>query len=281
MNKLIPFLWKLFYFLIFIILIKVLGNLFGIQLEHKYVWFNFIFMGIPVLLLIIHSFITLSVFRSLIFIFLASGIGALMEYIGMRNGTFFGGHYIYKPQLTIFTVPISVIFYWAVFIYTGYCLTNSFIYWLNKSKPNLKNKNIFLLFLTILLDGYFVTAIDLFMDPIAVKSGSWKWLDGGPYFGIPIGNFIGWFIVTIMVVGIFRTYEYFFPKKESGYNKSTFIIPVLGYGIMSISYFFLALNFNQTLAIVGLLFMFPQIIANLILFKKYKLNNKHLSDYKY
>lgn len=275
MNKLTSHLWNLFYFLILIILIKVGGNFFGIQLEHKYSWFHFIFLSIPVLLLVIHSFITLSIFRSILFILLASGIGTFMEYIGMRNGTFFGGHYIYKLQLTLFTVPVSVIFYWAVFIYTGYCLTNSFIYWLNKSKPNLKNKNIFLLFLTILLDGYFVTAIDLFMDPIAVKSGSWKWLEGGPYFGIPIGNFIGWFIVTLMVVGIFRTYEYFFPKGEKEIDKSIFIIPVLGYGIMSVSYFFLAFNFNQTLAIVGLLFMFPQTIANLILFNKYKLNSKH------
>ena len=271
MNKLIPFLWKLFYFLIFIILIKVLGNFFGVQLEHKYVWFNLIFMGIPVLLLMIHSFITLSVSRSFLFIFLASGIGAFMEYVGMQNGAFFGGHYVYKPQLTLFTVPISVIFYWAVFIYTGYCLTNSFLYWLKTSKPNFKNKNIFLLIFAVLLDGYFVTAIDLFMDPIAVKSGNWKWVEGGLYFGIPIGNFIGWFIVTTIVVSIFRIFEYFFPKKEK-FSKSIFVIPVLGYGMMAISYFLLALNFNKTLALIGLLFMLPQTIINLIMFSRYKIN---------
>ncbi len=118
------------------------------------------------------------------------------------------------------------------------------------------------------------------MDPVAVKFGSWKWIGGGSYFGVPIGNFIGWFIVTIMVVGIFRTYEYFFPKKEATFNKSIFIIPVLGYGIMSISYFFLALNFNYTLAIIGSVFMLPQVIFNLILFSKYKFNIKHQISYK-
>lgn len=271
MNKTESFLWKLFYFLILIILVKVIGNFFGVQLEHKYSWFNFIFLGIPVMLLIVHSLITLSKFRSAFFILLAATVGTLMEYIGLKYGTFFGGNYIYKTQLTLFTVPVSVIFYWAVFIYTGYCLTNSFIYWLKKEKPNYKNKSIFLLILSILSDGYFVTAIDLFMDPIAIKSGSWTWLDGGPYFGIPIGNFIGWFIVTIIVVSIFRTFEYFFPKKEM-FNKSIFIIPVLGYGAMAISYFLLALNFNKTLATVGLLFMLPQTIINLIMFCRYKIN---------
>ncbi len=128
MSKSESFLWKLFYLLIFLIIVKVIGNFFGVQLEHKYTWFNFIFLGIPVLLLIIHSFITLSVSRSILFVLLASSIGTIIEYIGLRDGIFFGGHYIYKPQLTLFTVPISVIFYWAVFIYTGYCLTNSFLY---------------------------------------------------------------------------------------------------------------------------------------------------------
>lgn len=271
MNKTESLLWKLFYFLIFIIFVKVIGNFFGVQLEHKYSWFNFIFLGIPVALLVVHSIITLSKFRSALFILLASSVGTIMEYIGLRDGTFFGGHYIYKPQLTLFTVPVSVIFYWTVFIYTGYCLTNAFLYWLKIQKPNIKNKNIFLLILTILLDGYFVTAIDLFMDPIAVKSGSWKWIEGGSYFNIPIGNFIGWFIVTIIVVSVFRTFEYFFPQKET-FNKSIFIIPVLGYGSMAISYFLLALNFNKTLAIVGLLFMLPQTIINLVLFNRYKFN---------
>lgn len=224
------------------------------------------------MLLIVHSLITLSKSRSVFFILLAAGVGTLMEYIGLKYGTFFGGNYVYKTQLTLFTVPLSVIFYWAVFIYTGYCLTNSFLYWLKKEKPNYKNKKISLLTLSILLDGYFVTAIDLFMDPIAVRSGSWKWLEGGPYFGIPIGNFIGWFIVTIIVASIFRTFEYFFPGKEV-FNKSIFIIPVLGYGVMTLSYFVLALNFNQVLATVGLFFMLPQTIINLIMFSRYKINN--------
>jgi putative membrane protein len=84
-----------------------------------------------------------------------------------------------------------------------------------------KNKNIIILF-TILLDGLVVVALDLFMDPIAVKSGDWTWLEGGPYFGIPIGNFIGWFFVVVLAMGTFRAVEYFFPRKEIKYNKSIY-----------------------------------------------------------
>ena len=269
MNKVSSCLWALFYLIIFLVLLKVVGGIFGIQFEQRYTWFNIVFLGIPVVSLILHSFITLSISRSLLFMALAASIGTIMENIGLRDGVFFGGHYVYGPQLTLFTVPFSVILYWIVFIYTGYCVTNAFLYWLKKSKPTVKNKGIFLLIVTIILDSYFVTAIDLFMDPVAVQFGHWRWIEGGPYFGVPIGNFIGWFVVVIMVVGIFRTFEYVSPKKEGPFDKSIFVIPVLGYGVMSILFLIMSLSFNTTLAIIGSLFMMPQIVVNLILFKKY------------
>lgn len=271
MNRIVRIIWLIFYLLILVIIIKVLGNIFGIQFEHKYSWFRILFLGLPVIILFVHSFITLSLPRSLFFIFLAMASGTFFEYVGLRDGTFFGGNYVYKLQSTLFNVPVSVILFWAVFIYTGYCLTNSFLYWLKIKKPNIKKNNIFLLLFTILLDGYFVTAIDLFMDPIAVKSSSWKWLESGEYFGVPIGNFIGWLIVTITVVGIFRIFEYCFPNKERTFNKSVMLIPVLSYGLLAVSFIFSSLNFNITnLAIIGSLFMIPQVIINLLLYIKWK-----------
>ncbi len=271
MKKLEDLLWKVFFFLIFIIAIKIARDLRGINFEEDYFWFRLLFFGLPVVILILHSLIALSLKRSILFIFLAASIGTIMEYIGLKDGTFFGGHYIYKSQITLFNVPINVILFWAVFIYTGYSITNSFLFWLKREKPNFKTRNFWLLLSTIAFDGLVVVALDLFMDPIAVKSGSWKWLEGGQYFGVPIGNFIGWFIVTIIVTTIFRILEYFFPEKETNYNKSIFIIPVLGYGLLALSFCFKAINFQiYDLAILGSLFMFPTIIVNLFFFRKYK-----------
>ncbi len=270
MNKIEKPLWLLFYFLIFTIILKIIVNFLGIQFEDQFQWFEYIFLGVPVILLIFHSIISLGFTKGIFFIILATATGTLFEHIGLRDGVFFGGHYVYRNQSTLFNVPITVILFWAVFIYTGYCLTNSFLLWLKLKKPNIKTENIWLALLLILLDGYFVVAIDFFMDPIAVKSGSWQWLEGGPYFGIPWGNFLGWFLVAVIVSGIFRIFEYFFPKKEEKFNKSIFIIPVLGYGIMAISFIFTAFEFNlSALAIIGSLFMIPQVIVNLLLFKSF------------
>ncbi|MEK7633532.1 MAG: carotenoid biosynthesis protein [Patescibacteria group bacterium] len=261
--------WKIFFLLVTISALKLFGTFYGINLE-RYGLFKIIFLSFPVLLLLFHSIITLLTKKAIFFILLASTVGFLMERLGLKTGTIFGGHYVYRSdQLAISNVPLSVVFYWAVFIYTGYCVVTSFLYWSDLKKPNIKLKNFWLVPLLVFIDGLVVTAIDLFMDPLQVKTGSWTWLDGGPYFGVPIGNFIGWFIVTVMVTGLFRTFEYFFPTKKEEFNKSIFIVPVLGYGFLALSFALSAIKYQMlNLAIIGSLLMLPTVILNLFLFFK-------------
>lgn len=38
---------------------------------------------------------------------------------------------------------------------------------------------------------------DLSMDPLrATVEGRWIWIDGGAYLGVPVSNYVGWFLVT-------------------------------------------------------------------------------------
>lgn len=264
--------WRVFYLLLIVIFIKVIGRVIGLSLDENK-WFEILFLGLPLVLLVLHSLFTLSTFRALFFLILASSTGWIAEVWGLNAGTFFGGHYIYKSQQTaILSIPLAVILYWAAFIYTGYSIVNSFFYWLNKQKPNIKQKNLWVLVAAILLDGWIVVAIDLFMDPLQVKGGNWQWLEAGPFFGVPTGNFIGWFTVTIIVTGIFRSLEYFFPAKEEKYDKAIFIIPVIGYGALAIYFAIHAVMFQMPdLAVIGCLLMFPTFIINLFLFRKWKM----------
>lgn len=172
-----------------------------------------------------------------------------------------------------FTVPLEVILYWYVFIYVGYCITNSFLFWQGKNKPSRNRKSGFLLLLLVLFDSLIVVAIDLFMDPIKVKQGSWTWLDDGPYFGIPIGNFIGWILVVIIATGLFRVFEYFKPRQITNELKNTFMIPVLGYGLLYLSFLISAIKFEMMgLILIGSVAMLPLVLANLILFQKCRLS---------
>ena len=218
------------------------------------------------MLLILHSFWTLGAVRASVFILIAMVVGLLFEIWGLTSGVVFGGRYIYEQSsLMLFDVPYIVPIYWAVFVYTSYCISNSFLFWMNKNKPTKQYNNFLLIPLLMFFDGIFTVIIDLIMDPLQVKAGAWTWLDGGPYFGIPIGNFIGWFIVTIIITGIYRLLEYYYPKVMY-INKSVFLIPVLGYFGLSMSFMIIALNYNfRTLGFLSLILMLPVIIINIVL----------------
>jgi uncharacterized membrane protein len=264
-------LWTLLLIDLFAIVINFINPFLHLGINQNII--NFFVLLFPILCLLFHSLWSLTMPRAIMFLLLASLIGLLSEVLGLSSGVIFGGHYVYQQSaFMLFNVPYIVPIYWAVFIYTSYCITNSFLFWSKKNKPNSKAKNIFLLVpLLVVFDGLFTVIIDLIMDPIQVHLGTWTWLDKGSYFGIPIGNFIGWFIVAILATGIFRTYEYFYPK-TTNISKTTFMIPVIGYATLAIALLLLAVQNNlYPIAILSLLIMFPIALINGMFFAYNKL----------
>jgi len=234
---------------------------------------SFVFLLLPVILMISHSFIVLSPKRGIIFILIGMAVGTTMEYFGLKYGVVFGGEYVYNMSFpTIFTVPLPVVLFWPVFIYTSYSLVNSFLVWLKKSKPNYLKGNWLMIIFLVICDSLLVTAIDLFMDPLQVVDGNWSWIGGGAYYGIPIGNFIGWFVVAFITSGLFRSFEYFFPRNSDDVSKVIYLIPVLGYGILSIFFTATAIRLTMTdLAIFGFIItMVPVIVSVYIYLRNYK-----------
>jgi hypothetical protein len=67
-----------------------------------------------------------------------------------------------------------------------------------------------------LLDGLLALSIDLNLDPIAVSFGFWRWEESGPYFGIPSGNFIGWFVVVASFSALLHWGRRWLPPDEQG-----------------------------------------------------------------
>ncbi len=48
----------------------------------------------------------------------------------------------------------------------------------------------------ILLTGLFATLFDLVLDPAATQLEFWKWERSGPFYGVPLINFLGWLITA-------------------------------------------------------------------------------------
>jgi uncharacterized membrane protein len=52
----------------------------------------------------------------------------------------------------------------------------------------------------LLLAAVIAVVFDLFLDPVAVTAGYWVWLkETNIYYGIPLLNFVGWFVLTGLV----------------------------------------------------------------------------------
>lgn len=267
MNGQYKFVVNLFLLSLLVICIDIAGLFLGWKFVHGLL-FRSILVVLPVFVIISHAMSTLGKIRGISFLFFASSIGFFAEFIGIHYGIPFGRYVYNSNQYTLFTVPILVIAYWAVFIYLGYAITNSFLYWLGMVKPSRafhNSKNVVLL---MLMDGFIVTCIDLFLDPIAVKQNTWRWLDTGPYFGIPISNFIGWFVVTIVATGIFRLFEYYHPKIVT-LGVILYTLPSIGYGLIWLLYTIIAFRVHaQDVIIIGTILMVPIVVSSILLSRR-------------
>lgn len=52
----------------------------------------------------------------------------------------------------------------------------------------------------VLLGAAALTAWDLFLDPQMVGEGYWRWARPGRYRGIPVSNYVGWFVTSALVM---------------------------------------------------------------------------------
>jgi uncharacterized membrane protein len=64
-----------------------------------------------------------------------------------------------------------------------------------------------------LLAAMFMVMVDLVVDPLSVRGDRWFlgkifWYDPpGPHFGVPISNYLGWFFVAAITVGLFQALD--------------------------------------------------------------------------
>ena len=169
---------------------------------------------------ILHSSKVLGNKKTLLFFLLAGSIGLIDETLGV---IYLNYHYT-GSGLLFGLVPLLIPLSWALFIYVSYTITNMLLFGFGGEKPRYQNKLFSLLGLLIVLsaiDGLIAMNFDMIMDPIAVSPlvNGWIWTYGGPYFGIPLLNFEGWFIVTFISTITFRFYEAFSSKKENPLSK--------------------------------------------------------------
>ncbi|MBI5367114.1 MAG: carotenoid biosynthesis protein, partial [Planctomycetes bacterium] len=72
----------------------------------------------------------------------------------------------------------------------------------------------------LLLSALFMTWLDIVIDPLAVRGHEWFlgkifWYeDPGWFYGVPVSNFLGWFFVALVIVGLFQRCDALFDSLE-------------------------------------------------------------------
>ncbi len=226
--------------------------------------FNFVLTFLVLFLIFLLMANTNSLKRSLIFfalsVFIAFGAEA--------KGVNLDHKFVYAPvNLELFRVPISIITWWGIFISLCYCFTNTFLAWTKNAKPSLLNKGSFKFIpLMVVIDALLVSSIGLLVEPLGTYLGNWRWFSNSAYFGVPLADFRGWFLVSGLCCLIIRVFEYYFPvNKKADYWAH--LLVVLLFAFLNLNFARIAAGYGLTgVALVGIYVTLPLVFVNLMLF---------------
>lgn len=139
--------------------------------------------------------------RTLLFGAVVWPIAWLAEFCSTRVGIPFGlYHYtgITRGQeLYVAGVPFFDSLSFTFLAYAAFCLARFALAGRHASAPALA-----------LLAGFLMMMLDVVIDPAAVRGDRWflgrifSYPDGGVYFGVPLSNFAGWWIVGAASIGV-------------------------------------------------------------------------------
>lgn len=181
-----------------------------------------------------HATALLGWIRALTFLAVSAVLSLAAELIGTMTGSLFGSYYytdVLGPKL-FGEVPLVIPLTWFLMMYPSYIIANLVTY----EKPIVETSRWQPLVWLSLIGAMVMTAWDLTLDPYMVMfEKAWVWEDGGPYFGIPFENYVGWLLTTFVVFVVYRWLERRVESRPITAPKPWFVaLPLLTYGFMSL-----------------------------------------------
>ena len=145
----------------------------------------------------------------LVFVGICLIVGNVSENLGVLTGFPFGRYEfgtIMGPKL--FHVPVLLGLAYIGMAYVSWMVARMIV----RPAPDASGRNSLL---TLPLVASFVmVAWDLAMDPVwATVIHAWTWFDGGPWIGVPISNFLGWYGTVLVIYLVFAQYVW---RKPTG-----------------------------------------------------------------
>lgn len=159
-----------------------------------------------------------------IFFFLITWVTAfLCEFSSTRTGFPFGWYFYtgatVGQELYLANVPFMDSLSFTFLLFASYCLTLLFLAPQEDSNESGNKRRLPRLVFDIRhrtswpvigLTALFFAFIDIVIDPVALRGDRWflgqiyGYPEAGTYFGVPLANFVGWAIVGLIAMGVYR-----------------------------------------------------------------------------
>jgi uncharacterized membrane protein len=169
-----------------------------------------------------------------VFFILTFVISWSYETVSILTGFPFG-HYVYTDKLgpKLWLVPLLIIPAYFAMGYIAWTLGHVL---LDRFDDRLKGAEVVLV---PVLASFVMVMWDLCIDPASSTiTGAWIWRDGGGYFGVPLVNFLGWYLCVFTIYLVFAMYLQRSAEWTRATNlgeRATWSLPALMYAAVMLS----------------------------------------------
>jgi putative membrane protein len=249
----------------------LLGRILGMVVLRPYV---FVFFGVYLFAAVTR----MGWRRTAVFSIVAYGVAFAAEFSSTRNGIPFGlYHYIdvtRDREVWISNVPFWDSLSFTFLCYLGWRLGVLLYAPLSVRRTDvqvIETRAVATSWRVCLSGALLMTWLDVVIDPLTVHGDRWflgrmyYYPDGGIYFGVPLSNFVGWFVVGAVTTRIFQGWERRYGPRHPRTGArhvpfSALVEPLVYVGILA---FNLALTFwigETVLAVVGIMMYVPIVV---------------------
>ena len=166
-----------------VVLILHLVGLFGLRSAYVANFEALTPLNLLITFLILYTFHEGSRKKQFYFFLLAFSVGMIAEILGVQTGFPFGTyHYTKLLSISILGVPLLIGANWFMLSYGLIALLNRL---LDKASLLLKST----------LAAFFMTFMDVLIEPFAIKHSLWVWSNNQ----VPFENYFSWFIISFFL----------------------------------------------------------------------------------
>lgn len=181
----------------------------------------------PAVFALVHGAILYRVRGMLVFTGFCTGVGAVCESLGLRTGFPFG-HYSFTALMgpKVLQLPILLV---LAYMGIGYCSWLLGLLILGYRGTPLTGARVVVL---PCVAAFIMVAWDLSMDAIwSTLDRAWIWRDGGVFYGVPVSNFLGWYLVAFLFYLAFALYCRSHPAGKPPASRGYWRSAILVYGV--------------------------------------------------